>query len=244
CPFHCFLGSILCLLRDFPIGMVSRSQFNTNRDKSANNYAFLYNNLVGVYITNNAWPILGIKMSGQNRIEARWEKVDSSYAVYNDTKNYILAEGNWWGTNDEDSIAMVIWDYYDDKTKGIVDFRPFRQNKEVVKAGESDIQSNSETREVREYSFRVQTVVTEKYIRIFYSIPTVNPITRATIGNTNVSLEIYDIIGRLTKRILWAESPGNKQYSVNCGDLASGVYFIRFRADNYYERIRKVVLVR
>ncbi len=47
------------------------------------------------------------------------------YAVYNNTVNNIAADTNWWGMVDTLRINQMIYDYYDDFTLGIVNYRPF-----------------------------------------------------------------------------------------------------------------------
>lgn len=207
---------------DYAIGMVRKNEIT--------------NNLIGVYITENAWPILGIKMSGQNRIEIRSQKLDvrsqeQSYAVYNNTKNYILAEGNWWGTNDKDSIALFIWDYYDDTTKGIVDFIPYRQYS-LAKSGEGGIQSNS-TENIKGFNLWLSSLVKGKGILMLC----------AAGEKIRALVEIYDVSGRLVKKSLVAFEPGYKEYKIGCENLADGVYFIQIKT--YNECItKKFVVVR
>ena len=244
----------------------------------------IINNLIGVYITDNALPILGIRMSGENIFQIpkspKWlnylneeqencssvirdftsgqvyctneiasgpDKVVArnggsksvSYAVYNNTPNYILAEGNWWGTNDEDSIALIIWDFYDDNNLGIVDYKPFRQYELAGEKIEGGVQVNLENG-IREYNLHVPTIVAGNDIYVSYTIPDDNTINRT---ETKVHIEIYDITGRLFKQLKFIESCGTRKYHLNCDNLTAGVYFIYFRANDYCI-IRKVILVK
>jgi hypothetical protein len=200
------------------LGMVRKSDIN--------------NNIIGVYITEHAWPILGIKMSGQNSFTIRCDSLDTlkTFAVYNNTENYLLAEGNWWGTNSEDSIAVIIWDYYDDKNLGVVDFKPFRTYE--VTLGKGGVQSNSE-KTISECSFEIPTIVNKRNVIMTCWVP----------KQTGAFLEIYDITGRLMKKILLIGPTYLRQYSINFEDLAGGIYFIRFKSDNYCET-KKVILIK
>jgi len=176
-----------------------------------------------------------------------------SYAVYNNTRDYILAEGNWWGTNNEDSIATIIWDFYDDENLGEVDFKPFREYEVIRGEINSGVQSNLDNG-ISEYEIHVPAIVTGKDICISYMISRFRPMNRATPGGGSnfspkdgtkieVHIEVYDIAGRLLKRLTLLESYGTGKHYVGCNNLTAGVYFIYFRANDYCI-IRKVILIK
>ena len=53
---------------------------------------------------------------------------DTQYLVYNGNSNTqpdVNMENNWWGTTDTGDIATSIYDWFDDSTKGFVDYTPF-----------------------------------------------------------------------------------------------------------------------
>ncbi|MGB9720312.1 MAG: T9SS type A sorting domain-containing protein [bacterium] len=194
----------------------------------------ILNNLIGVYITEDALPILGIKMSGQNLIEARFQMPDTSFAVYNNTKNYIFAEGNRWGTNNKDSIALFIYDYYDDSTKGVVDFEPYRE--ETIGKGSAGIQAGSE--EIIGYGFNMPSVVKGDWVKIhlnnFGTDARINP-------NLEVIVSIYDITGRLVKGMRFNRSANTLK--INLKGLTCGVYFLQIRTEKCLIN-RKLVLLK
>jgi hypothetical protein len=54
---------------------------------------------------------------------------NNGYAVYNNNAQgspTINAENNWWGTASSPAIQTLIYDWFDDPNKGIVDFSPYR----------------------------------------------------------------------------------------------------------------------
>jgi len=55
-----------------------------------------------------------------------------------------------------------------------------------------------------------------------------------------ITMYIYDIAGRLTRRIKRIENKGNKSFFIDCGQLRDGIYFIRFNVDGYNET-KKIV---
>lgn len=50
---------------------------------------------------------------------------NKSGALRNQSRENIDATENWWGTNEEDEIVSQIFDYFQDSTKGVVEFKPF-----------------------------------------------------------------------------------------------------------------------
>ena len=76
------------------------------------------NTVAGLYLTEGAaGNTIGGFGSGNNII-----KNSSQWNLYNDQSSGVDATYNWWGTNIESEIDASIFDYYDDSTKGIVDF--------------------------------------------------------------------------------------------------------------------------
>ena len=195
-------------------------------------------NLIGLFITDDACPNLGKAMSGENLFIARSDTLDSlkSYVVYNNTINDILAQGNWWGTNEEDSITAIIWDYYDDNMLGLVDYKPFRLSEASAAGGTSEqgggTQSGSEV-VISEIWFELAAIVHKNNVIISYCVP----------ADAQVSIEIYDITGRLAKRLSPMKSFGPREININCEDLAGGVYFVRFKATDYL-KIEKIVILK
>jgi hypothetical protein len=204
------------ILMDCAVSMVNKNIFTDNS--------------MAVYITENAWPILGIRLTGMNLFQVPIDSLQY-YAIYNNTTHYIFAEGNWWSSNNEDSIAAMIWDYYDDNALGIVDFKPFRET-EVADIGRGGTQSSSDDI-IEGVGFEVPTIIHQGNIIVKYQMPT----------GKGAAINIYDITGRLVKKVTLKGSSGINQYSINGNDLAGGLYFLWYNSGDYNE-IRKVILMK
>lgn len=84
-------------------------------------------NLWGITIQNTAKPDLGDLQSGispgLNQIYNNGNE-GVVYDLYNNTPNDIMAENNYWGTMDPDTVEMHIVHQPDDPTLGFVDYLP------------------------------------------------------------------------------------------------------------------------
>ena len=85
-------------------------------------------NLWGVTIQSAAQPNLGqlegeIYNPGMNQFYNNGNS-GQLYDLYNNTPNAIMAENNYWGTMDPDSVEMRIFHQPDDPTLGWVDYQP------------------------------------------------------------------------------------------------------------------------
>ncbi len=86
------------------------------------------NNLWGITIQMSALPNIGQVENdsinpGMNRI---YDNGNSGlvFALYNNTPNQIMAENNFWGSDDPDSVEMFIFHQQDSASLGFVDFMP------------------------------------------------------------------------------------------------------------------------
>lgn len=86
------------------------------------------NNLWGVTVQMSAMPNLGQVENdtiniGINHI---YDNGNSGqiFALYNNTPNHIMAENNYWGSDDPDSVEMFIFHQQDSASLGFVDFMP------------------------------------------------------------------------------------------------------------------------
>lgn len=85
-------------------------------------------NLWGITIQSAAQPNLGqlegeIYNPGMNQIYGNGNSGEV-YDLYNNTPNPVMAENNYWGTMDPDSVEMHIFHQPDDPTLGLVDYLP------------------------------------------------------------------------------------------------------------------------
>jgi parallel beta-helix repeat protein len=74
----------------------------------------------GIYISDGCSAVIGGNLQNSNDIFG-----NTSYAVRNDSTNTIDATYNFWGTTVEIEIRAAIWDYYDDGSKGVVNYKPW-----------------------------------------------------------------------------------------------------------------------
>ena len=78
------------------------------------------NNKRGVLCEDSPSLLIGGSLKDANDIFGNTE-----YAVRNDSTNTINATYNYWGTTVEDEIRVAIWDFYDDDSKGVVNYEPW-----------------------------------------------------------------------------------------------------------------------
>ncbi len=77
---------------------------------------------------------------------------------------------------------------------------------------------------------------------INYSIPNVG--TSGSVSSTNVSLKIYDILGREVATLVnKKQTPGNYSVAFNASQLSSGIYFYSIRTD-VNASIKKMILLK
>jgi hypothetical protein len=74
-----------------------------------------------------------------------------------------------------------------------------------------------------------------------------NPITKISIDlprDSRINLVIYDVLGRIVKRLVYNEfkAAGSYTYEFNGTSFPSGVYFYRFDTDNFTATKKFVLL--
>jgi parallel beta-helix repeat protein len=74
----------------------------------------------GIYVGDDCSVLIGGNRDNANDIIGNTE-----YAVRNDSTNHIDATYNHWGTTVEQDIQDAIYDYYDDASKGVVNYEPW-----------------------------------------------------------------------------------------------------------------------
>jgi len=81
-------------------------------------------NFYHLCVENNGYA--GVKAIGSGYITANYcDFVQEMYNFYNGSSNNVDAANCWWGTAVPSLIAMRIYDYHDNPTKGEVDFDPY-----------------------------------------------------------------------------------------------------------------------
>jgi hypothetical protein len=99
------------------------------RDKSISNNTVIdnrvptYTDVGGIYVTFTSYPVYPQLTLNYNNICN-----NMGFQLYNNFEQgspYLNAENNWWGTPIESEIQNMIFDWFDDSSKGIVDFNPW-----------------------------------------------------------------------------------------------------------------------
>ena len=78
------------------------------------------NDSLGVFLTGNSHPVIGDTAGFGCDLHG-----NGNYDVYNSTNQHIYARNNYWNNTDSATIAGRIYDYFDNTSKGIVEFMPF-----------------------------------------------------------------------------------------------------------------------
>ncbi len=85
-------------------------------------------NLWGVTIQNSALPNFGQLEGEPYNVGANTLMNNGNggevYDLYNNTPNTIMAQNNYWGTNEPDSVEMHIFHQPDDPSLGLIEFLP------------------------------------------------------------------------------------------------------------------------
>ncbi|MBN2172703.1 MAG: T9SS type A sorting domain-containing protein [Bacteroidales bacterium] len=169
----------------------------------------IYGNLWGITNTGNALPNMGqvepdtINPGGNIIYNNGNEGV--TYALYNNTPNDIFAENNYWGSYNLDTVAAVIFDYYDDETLGIIDYLP-----------------------IKDYVTRVLVVNSHTPVLEIFPNPASNYISinlpeyAAGIGK----VLIFNASGKIV-----SEQNVTQTYHLNITSLDAGVYLVYFTND-------------
>lgn len=107
---------------------------NTNVSYIKNN--IIKGNLWGITIQGNAQPNLGEtgnNLTGYNVIENN-ENSGIIYALYNNTPGAIMAQHNYWGTDNEEEAANYIFDLNNDMNLGPVTFIPIWVPENIIES--------------------------------------------------------------------------------------------------------------
>ena len=93
-----------------------------------NNHDFKYNTIMG-NITTGAGPTYTVYLDSHPLFNYNNIFVNNAtYELWNDNPQGaapVNAENNWWGTAIESEVQEKIYDWFDDATKGVVDYTPW-----------------------------------------------------------------------------------------------------------------------
>jgi len=178
-------------------------------------------NLWGVTIQNTAKPNLGDSINlGFNELYDNGNS-GKTFDLFNNTPDTIMAENNYWGTDNIDSVEAHIFHNPDSSALGFVDFMPIRI---ITGINQSSIN------------------IHQKSFQLFDAYP--NPFNPSTVirfsihenknGSEFYNLRIFDITGRQISELINGEiRPGNYSVTFNAADLPAGVYLYRLSSGSY-----------
>lgn len=177
----------------------------------------IFGNTWGVTILGNAQPNLGDLTNadatddGGNRIFNNGNR-DTLFALYNNSTSRIMAQNNFWGSGNPDSVAMVIVDSSDIASLGKVNYVPFW----------NDIRINSVPDERRT---PVAFTLHQNYPNPF------NPSTTVPFSlnaGAWVTLRVFDVLGRVVSTLADGEyEAGEHLVRWDAAGMPTGVYFYR-----------------
>lgn len=187
-------------------------------------------NLWGVTVQSRAQPNFGdIGNSDTTDIglnQLYWNGNSGQiYDFYNNTRDSIKAENNYWGTTNLDSIEAHIFHKPDLDTLGRVDYLPIRTVTSVY---------NNSTSLVNGFKLY------DAYPNPFN--PTTN-ISFEVSKKMNVVVNIYDLTGKLIQTLFnGVKEPGRYEIQFNATQLSSGMYFYKIEADGFTDTKKLILL--
>jgi len=177
-------------------------------------------NLWGITTQIEAKPNFGEMENGinpgQNQIYENGHN-DTIFDFYNNTPNDIMAENNYWGTMDTDSVEMHIFHQPDDPTLGFVDYLPL-----------FDIYTglNNKTRTSTEFITSIFPNPANEHLNV-------NIVTNIK----SVRVQMIDGLGRL----VFSQEYSENNLTIPVNDFEDGVYFLKVTQGNYCD-IQKVIV--
>ena len=128
-----------------------------------------------------------------------------------------------------DTIELFrIWDFYDDSTTGVVYYEPFLTDTFGIEEP-----SNS------------QLSISNSQLSIYPNPSFRNPVIKYELPErASITLELYDISGRLVKTIYsGTQEKGCYEVNIKQDELKGGIYFIKFEAGNF-RATKKLTILR
>jgi hypothetical protein len=201
----------------------------------------LTGNFTALYVIDGASPNLGDLNNASTEDDGgnfMYDNVDPgghTWSIYSNSTADIMAENNFWDSNDPPEIAETIYDGIDDPAYGIVDFDPFNITSAVGEAAPASAQPA---------------------VGLLGNYP--NPISPSTTiqfnlgetsGGERALLGIYTVRGRLVRKLVDDRlGPGLHTVEWNGIDeegrrVSSGSYLCRLAVGTRVYR-RQVVLLR
>jgi parallel beta-helix repeat protein len=177
----------------------------------------------GVAIVNNAQPVLG-NLSNADTTDDGGNRFlgngigSRKYELYNNNPLPIMAEGNWWGTDNPDSIEARIVHQPDNPAYGLVDYQPFLTGDPLsLPRVSASLPATLQLSPAYPNPFNAR-------VTFAFRLTQAQPLT----------IRIFDVHGRLIRTLLHRRLPaGFHQLQWDARDeqnreMGSGVYFVHF----------------
>ena len=180
-------------------------------------------NLWGITIQIEAKPNFGELEGdinpGQNQIYGNGNSGEI-YDLYNNTPGNLMAENNYWGTMDADSVEMHIFHQPDDPALGLVDYLPLFD----IYTSMAKEKNNS-----------------KKLITALFPNPASDHLF-IRINNKNefgisAIIQLSDVSGK----VIFLQKYSGHNITIPVNDFESGVYFLKVKQDSYYD-LQKVII--
>jgi len=188
-------------------------------------------NLWGVTVQNRARPNFGdLSNSDTTDIglnQLYWNRnTNQTYDFFNNTRDSIKAENNYWGTPFIDSVEAHIVHKPDIDTLGPIDYMPIRIVTSIGTTPSTSLVNGFKLNDAYPNPFNPATTVSFE------------------VGQRmNVILSVYDMNGKLVQTLFsGVKDAGKYDIKFDAAKLSSGIYFYRLEADGLMETKKLILL--
>jgi hypothetical protein len=146
------------------------------------------------------------------------------YDLYNNTPNPMMAENNYWGTMDPDSVEMHIFHQPDDPTLGLVDYLPLYFPPVGI------AENNAVTH------FKILESVYPNPAKDYFFIKFTNELW---INREKPCLEIMNVKGEILEDIVISQTDQPTKFKIPDGIL--GIVLLRIKWQEMEETVKMVI---
>ena len=191
-------------------------------------------NLWGITIQGNAQPNIGNLSNEDSTDDGKNVFInnthnDTIFNLYNNTSGNILAQNNYWGSSNSDSVAMTIFDHADFPNLGEVLYEPYLLIEPTVSINDNtDISEN-------------EFILEQNFPNPFNPKTT---ISFSLFNSSNVTVNIYDVLGRNVATLLHniRMHAGKHFLEFDATQLSGGIYFYSLRT-NKFSSMKKMIFL-
>ena len=177
-------------------------------------------------IKNNS---IGIQLSNQDLLYQN-DSIYCNEICYNTTFNIeattqfnSIVANNYWCTNDSNSVAVSIYDAYDNASVGLVYFMPIDTLQcYLVTSMNNPIESQNKSFKIFPNPFSSQTIMQTDNIL------------------NNATLTVDNCFGQIVKQL---KNISGQTVTLHCENLPSGMYFLRLAENNKIILVEKLLII-